>query len=339
MINKHKRYVRFIVLTVLCVVLAGVSVVQGVLYFQLRRDCKELRTEKETYDTQSVEKQQKIESLEQQIDNLTAQIQVKDAQLEAFRSQKEKNEAQAEAEPQTAQGEVQGTLSPSQGESMFTDGNIQPGSIIDEKEAITNMNYYFAPHEIVRGDRIFQRIDGKSYRENNDIGLEQLRYLTLLHYNFDHKVQVGEMIVNAQLVDDVLNIFKELFQKEYEIQSVYLIDNYWEDGMDGNDADYASIEENNTSAFNYRTVGGSGNLSNHALGRAIDINPQQNPYVSGDGSYSHKNAAPYVDRGCGDPRVIVGSESDICYSTFSKYGFSWGGNWDSPKDYQHFERR
>jgi len=57
-----------------------------------------------------------------------------------------------------------------------------------------------------------------------------------------------------------------------------------------------------------------------------------------NGEISHVNAEQYVDRSCGDPHVIVASEQDICYSTFTKYGFSWGGNWTNPVDYQHFEK-
>lgn len=84
--------------------------------------------------------------------------------------------------------------------------------------------------------------------------------------------------MNADLAEDYTNIFRELFEVEYEIQSMYLIDNYWTG--DGDTSDTASIEVNNTSAFCYRAVTGGTKLSNHAFGRAIDINPQQNPYVS-----------------------------------------------------------
>lgn len=75
--------------------------------------------------------------------------------------------------------------------------------------------------------------------------------------------------------------------------------------------------------------------------RAIDLNPQQNPYVwynsSGQASWSHQNANAYIDRSCGDPHVIV--QGDTCYNIFTKYGFSWGGLWGNPIDYQHFEKK
>jgi len=215
---------------------------------------------------------------------------------------------------------------------------LAPGTILDAAALLPDSGAFFAAYPIVEGDAVFQRINGKSYRKNNHIGLADLRYLKLLHYNFDHEIQVGEMIVNAALADDVLSIFRELFAAEYEVQSVFLIDNYWTG--DASDTDTASIEVNNTSCFNYRPATGSGNLSNHAYGRAIDINPQQNPYLwrsGGTYKWAHENATPYVDRTCGDPHVIV--EGDVCWTIFTKYGFSWGGAWTNPIDYQHFEKR
>ena len=116
-----------------------------------------------------------------------------------------------------------------------------------------------------------------------------------------------------------------------------LIDDYWTG--DGDSSDSNSIDNNNTSAFCYREITGGGRLSNHAFGRAIDINPQQNPYVWNSGGqlqWSHENATPYIDRTCGDPHVIV--QNDICYNIFAKYGFGWGGLWSDPIDYQHFEK-
>lgn len=214
---------------------------------------------------------------------------------------------------------------------------LQPGEILLEEQINRDqLEQYFLINNIP--DDIYQRINGKSYRENNDIGLDELRYLKLIHYNFDHQIQIGELIVNAALAQDFANIFRELFENEYEICSMYLVDNYWTG--DGGTTDSASIDVNNTSAFNYRPVTGSATtLSNHAFGCAIDINPQQNPYVSyrsGSPSWSHENANDYIDRSTGYEHVIT--HDDLCYKIFTKYGFSWGGDWSTIKDYQHFEK-
>lgn len=194
---------------------------------------------------------------------------------------------------------------------------------------------FFRAYPIVRGDAVYRRIYGKSYRENRDIRLEDLRYLRMLHYNFSHRPQEGEMIVNRAIAGEVLAIFEELFAHGYEICSMYLIDRYWV--QNGIAADSASVEANNTSCFNYRRIAGSDMLSFHAYGYAIDINPQQNPYVwyeNGAWRWEHKNASPYIDRS-GPGRHMI-AEGDICHRIFTRYGYDWGGSWDNPKDYQHF---
>ena len=214
---------------------------------------------------------------------------------------------------------------------------LEAGDLVQPIQITGSVGELFQAYEIHRDDAVFARINGKSYIENPDISLEDLRYIKLVHYNFQHDIQVGEMIVNRAVCDDVLSIFQELFLAHYEICSVYLIDNFWTG--DGGSSDTASIEHNNTSCFCYRTVTGGSRLSNHALGRAIDINPQQNPYVWFDGGtkrYAHANAAPYVDRTIADPHVIM--QNDFCWKVFRQHGFNWGGEWSAPVDYQHFEK-
>ena len=258
------------------------------------------------------------------------------------KTQKEKG---GEEQPQTTPTVItptpsitqKGELSPSSGNLAFSDVQLRVGEAISDEE-IENIDKYFTSSIIERDSEIFDRINGKSYRDNDDIALEDLRYLTIPYYNFEQQVILGEMIVNKDIQEDILNIFKELFNNKYEINSIRLIDDYWLDEWSANIADNNSIEDNNTSCFCYRQVTGGESISNHGYGRAIDINPQQNPYVE-NGQNSHRNADEYVNnRYVGEPHVIVASDEDICYSTFTKYGFTWGGNWTNPIDYQHFEK-
>lgn len=212
-------------------------------------------------------------------------------------------------------------------------GQIVAGEEIDQ----AHLQDYFTSSPILEGDEVYVRIYGKSFVDNDDIALADLRYMKVLHYNFDHQVQVGELIVHRELAPDYQEIFQALFENEYEIQSMYLIDNYWTG--DGASSDSASIEVNNTSAFCYRKVVGGSGLSNHALGRAIDINPQQNPYVTykdGKPRWTHDNADDYIDRDTGLPHVIT--HDDLCYRLFKAHGFDWGGDWRTMKDYQHFDK-
>lgn len=215
----------------------------------------------------------------------------------------------------------------------------EPGAVIEDTLIDTaNLSQYFTISEITEGDNIYQRIAGQSFVYNNDIALSDLRYLKMLHVNFDGNYQVGEMIVNASVAQQVTEIFELLCEARYEIYSMYLIDDFWVGN--GTDSDTNSIDHNNTSCFCYRPASGGGNLSRHAMGLAIDLNPQQNPYVriNADGSLSceHENAYDYMSNRTSDmPHVIT--ESDYAYQLFTARGWTWGGNWNNPKDYQHFQ--
>lgn len=215
----------------------------------------------------------------------------------------------------------------------------EPGEILDIRILdMEHLSRYFCEYEIVEGDDIYQRINGKSYRENPDIRLDELSYMKMLHYNYDGQIQVGELIMNSLVAEDILQIFQELFQNQYQIQSMYLVDNYWTG--DGITSDSASIDENNTSAFNYRQSTAGQELSNHAYGRAIDINPLQNPYIwfDADGSPSeYYRDDIYINRELDDPHII--DHDDLCCQLFLEHGFTWGGDWVNPIDYQHFEMR
>jgi len=217
--------------------------------------------------------------------------------------------------------------------------NYSAGTVISsDKIDRNNLSQYFTSQTIEEGDSVYNRIYGQSYVDNSNIGLDDLRYLKMLHVNFDGEYQVGEMIVNADVASEVMEIFEILCAEGYEIYSMHLIDDYW--AGDPDDSDWYSIDANNTSCFCYRTATGSGNLSKHALGRAIDINPQQNPYVTYDSDgvahYSHDNASSYVYGRSSDTDHVI-TTSDRAYDLFTDYGWTWGGNWSSPKDYQHFQ--
>lgn len=219
--------------------------------------------------------------------------------------------------------------------------HLEPGTVIPlEQLDLTDLNGFFISSQIVEGDEVYLRINGKSYQPNDDISLSELRYLKVLHYNYDGEIQIGEMIVNQKIEKDCLEIFQALFEAEYQINRMVLIDNYWTG--DGEETDGVSIKNNNTSCFNYRNVPGSTKRSNHALGLAIDINPYENPYIPTSGGvpdYSALDENEYyyaTNRKGTDLHVIT--HEDLAYKLFKEHGFTWGGDWNSLKDYQHFEK-
>ena len=189
----------------------------------------------------------------------------------------------------------------------------------------------FCQEEI--SDAVFCRMMGKSYKEECTTPREELRYLRVLHYNKVGEELQGELVCHKDIAEDLLAIFRELYQAKYPIERMVLIDEYDAD-------DEASMRANNTSAFNFRKASGMRTLSKHSTGMAIDINPLYNPLVKhreGRTRVYPSNATPYIDRSQDFPYKIV--KGDLCYRLFKKYGFSWGGDWKSSKDYQHFEKR
>ncbi len=200
-----------------------------------------------------------------------------------------------------------------------------------------NLEQYFKSYEI--SDSLFQRIygDDKSYKTYCTVPREDLRYIKVLHYGFDGQVLVGELMVNYLLEEDMTSIFQELFENHYQIEKMHLIDDYGAD-------DDLSCLDNNTSCFNYRLVTGGSTLSNHATGCAIDINPVNNPYVTydsgGEPYVVDDKAVPYLDRTnpeAGAMHMIT--HDDLCYRLFTERGYTWGGDWSNPVDYQHFEKK
>ncbi len=181
-------------------------------------------------------------------------------------------------------------------------------------------------------DVIKERINGKSYAKDCKVPYSDLRYVKVLHYGFDGKVHEGELIVNKDIAEDIVEIFKELYEIKYPIEKMVLIDEY-------NADDNASMADNNTSAFNYRVVEGTDRISKHGYGLAIDINPLYNPYIhtiDGETVITPVNGIQYADRSLDCEYYI--KKDDALYNAFIKRGFTWGGEWKNSKDYQHFQK-
>lgn len=180
-------------------------------------------------------------------------------------------------------------------------------------------------------DEIIDTITGLSYPDTGTSPLICYDDLCLLHVtyvDFNNNNQPGELICNKSIAADLLDIFQELYENNYQIESIRLIDEFDAD-------DERSMKANNTSCFNYRTVSGSDKLSNHSFGCAIDINPFYNPYVTKSG-IQPEGSEPYADRTADFPHKIT--SDDLAYKLFTAHGFTWGGNYKSVKDYQHFEK-
>jgi hypothetical protein len=206
-------------------------------------------------------------------------------------------------------------------------------STLPTKEQVVSMaeEKDFYSLEFTKDSEIFNRIQGKSYKDNCTVPVEDLRYLHVLHIGFDGDIHEGEIICNKYIADDLLEIFEELYEANYPIEKIRLVDEYDAD-------DQRSMSDNNSSSFNFRFISHTNKISKHGYGLAMDINTLYNPYVKTvDGTLyiEPANAAAYADRSQDFPYKI--DENDLAYKLFSEHGFQWGGSWNSSKDYQHFE--
>ncbi len=171
---------------------------------------------------------------------------------------------------------------------------------------------------------------GASWRPGCPVEPAQLRRVDVDHIGFDGQTHRGELIVHEDLVPEVITIFEQLYRQGFPIEKIRTVDHY--PAAD----DELSMEDNNTSAFNCRGIPGTSHWSQHAYGRAIDLNPLLNPCIYASGTIQPQNAAAYLDRNRTDPGLL--HDGDPAVRVFTDRGWRWGGHWTTPVDYQHFER-
>lgn len=190
---------------------------------------------------------------------------------------------------------------------------ISGGKMIQEKQQpgiIRDCNYTLS--EALAGKDIPEEI-------RNNLSIVDVSY-----YSFDNRIHRGQLVVTSDLVNDVKWIFEKLLENKFPVEKVIPVVKY-------NWSDDASMKANNSSAFNYRFVAGTKRLSNHATGRAIDINPWQNPQII-NGAASPEGAV-YNPKAKGTI-----TKNSIVVKLFKEKGWEWGGDWKTRTDYQHFEK-
>jgi hypothetical protein len=156
---------------------------------------------------------------------------------------------------------------------------------------------------------------------------DELAWVRLAFWGFDDARHTGELLVNTAVADDLVSVFRRLYDARYPIEEMRI------SRLDELDAPPTG-DGNNTGAFACRpTVGSQTQLSQHAYGLAIDVNSFQNPYVKAD-LVLPELASAYLDRG--DDRAGMIEPGDVVVSAFADIGWEWGGDWKTLKDYQHF---
>jgi hypothetical protein len=172
------------------------------------------------------------------------------------------------------------------------------------------------------------RMSGVSWHPGCPVSFADLRLLTISHWGFDGRRHRGRLVVNRDAAAAMLRAMHSLYRLRFPIRQMRLVDAYGAD-------DHRSMAADNTSAFNCRFVAGSGGVwSEHAYGRALDLNPLENPYVTESGYVSPPAGAPFADRSRHRQGMV--HRGGPALAAFAAVGWEWGGNWPWPKDYQHF---
>ena len=168
-----------------------------------------------------------------------------------------------------------------------------------------------------------------TWRDECPVALDQLRYLSIVHWGFDGDRHTGEMIVNVEVAEDVVWVFEQLYDAGFPIEQMRVI------ALEELDAPPTG-DFNDTTSFVCRPVVNSSSAwSQHAYGLAVDINPFHNPYEKGD-LVLPELASYYLDRTRAEPGMVV--EGDIVTQAFAELGWGWGGNWNTLDDFMHFSR-
>ena len=165
-----------------------------------------------------------------------------------------------------------------------------------------------------------------SHRPGCPLRPSSLRSIRLSHWGFDGRPHTGVLILHTAVVNDVIAVFRKLYAARFPIRRMVEVGVY-------RGSDDASMAADNTSGFNCRRVGNSGTWSEHAYGKAIDVNPVENPYVHG-GLVEPPAGRAYLDRS--RRKRGMATRTGILVRAFDEAGWHWGGRWSSSKDYQHF---
>ena len=175
--------------------------------------------------------------------------------------------------------------------------------------------------------RLKRHMTGNSWHRGCPVPIRRLRLIRVSYHNFDGDRRIGKLVANKDAVRALVRALRSMYRNGFRIRKIRLVDRYG-----GNDR--RSMRADNTSAFNCRFVAGTNRWSEHAYGRAIDINPVENPYVRSDGSVSPRRGLPYADRTRHAKGMIHARDATV--RAFRRVGWRWGGYWRSAKDYQHF---
>ncbi|MFN8098255.1 MAG: M15 family metallopeptidase [Dermatophilaceae bacterium] len=207
--------------------------------------------------------------------------------------------------------------------STSTSSSTRPASTTTSSTSTASFAATAQPLTAWRRQRM---IDTGAWNTACSVPFDDLRLVTLTYWGFDDTAHDGQLVLHRDAVDAVVTAMREVYAARFPIRRMVTVEAYGAD-------DESSMRDDNTSAFNGRFVQDTTTCSQHAYGRAIDIDPLENPMIV-DGRVSPSTAGAFVDRSQDVPGMI--HPGDAVVRAFAAVGWSWGGDWHSLKDYQHF---
>ena len=175
---------------------------------------------------------------------------------------------------------------------------------------------------------------GTTWRPGCPVPIADLRLLRFNYWGLHGEIKRGPVIVNASVAEDVLWVFRQLFDAGFPMKRVGLAREFHEARLESRPDSRRDV----TASFNCRVVvtpaGAGDEFSQHADGLAVDVGPLRNPFVRADGWVRNRFARPYVDRTRDLPGMI--HDGDVVVRSFAAIGWAWGGRWSGDKDYMHF---
>lgn len=175
---------------------------------------------------------------------------------------------------------------------------------------------------------IMKEMAGVSWHPGCPVELSELRLVRLSYWGFDHAVHPGELVVHASVADAVVRALRRAYELGFVIRGMHRLETYA-----GND-DAAAVADNSSAFHCPATPDAGGRWAAAAYGKAVNLNPVENPKVVGQTTAPAAGSA-YLDRGNVRPGMLI--EGDGVTSAFAAEGFTWGGSNRPSPTYSHFE--
>jgi D-alanyl-D-alanine carboxypeptidase len=190
--------------------------------------------------------------------------------------------------------------------------------------------FHASSHPLTADERA-ALINARVWRSGCPVRLTELRVLVVEHWGFDKRVHVGEVVVHKDVAAPLARVFRRLYELRFPIRHMRFSDAYGPRRSRPADGDISGSFECRKAAPSPCGTG-TGNWSNHAYGKAVDLNPVENPYV-GCGATRNSRSRPYLDRSRSRPGMVT----PAVVNAFRSIGWGWGGSWaGNTKDYMHF---